>query len=113
MGTSLPVMHIPLPRILFFLWMSSIPALQVLTVLQVPIQATRNKENTLPKAYLLFVLFRVLDQYFFLWMSSIPAHQVLTVLQVPIQATQHKGDTLPKEYLLPVLFRVLHHYFFL
>ena len=31
-----------------FRWMSSIQALQVLTVLQVPIQATQHKDDTLP-----------------------------------------------------------------
>ena len=42
--------------------MSSILAHQVLMVLQIPIQATQHKDDTLPKAYLLFVLFRVLHQ---------------------------------------------------
>ena len=72
--------------------MSPIPALQMLSVLQVLIQATQHKDDThvSPSCAI-----QGACHYLFLWMFSIPAHQVLTVLQVPIQATQHKDDTLP------------------
>ena len=85
------------------LWMPSILAHQVPTVLQVPIQATQHKDDTNPSC-ISSVLFRVLVIILFSRFSFIPAHQV------PIQATQHKDDTLYPSlaYLLFVLFRVLH-----
>ena len=79
--------------------MSSIPAHQVLTVLQVPIQSTQHKDDT-NTSCISFVLFRVLHQYLFLWMFSIPAHQVLTALQVPISSHPTQGRYQPFMYLL-------------
>ena len=67
------------------------------TVLQVLIQATQHEDDTPSWAYLLPVLFRVLQ-----------TKTVLIVLQVLFQATQHKDDTPSWAYLLHVLFRVLH-----
>ena len=57
-GTCLPAMHIPFSA-LFISWMSSIPAHQVPTVLQVPIQVTQHKDDTNPSC-ISSVLFRVL-----------------------------------------------------
>jgi len=57
-NTILPVLHIPFLAF-FFLWMSSIRAHQVPTVLQVPIQATQHKDDTNPSC-ISSVLFRVL-----------------------------------------------------
>ena len=54
-----------------FLWMSSIPAHHVSTVLQVPIQATQHKDDTNPSC-ISFVLFRVISHYYFLYMFLHP-----------------------------------------
>ena len=69
-STSLPAMHIPFSA-LFLSWMSSIPAHQVPTVLQVPIQASQHKDDTNPSC-IYSVLFRVLFHYSFLWMFLHP-----------------------------------------
>ena len=55
-----------------FLWMSSILAHQVPTVLQVPIQATQHKDDTNPLC-ISSVLLRVLCRYSFLWMVLHPS----------------------------------------
>ena len=57
-GTCLPAMHIPFST-LFISLMSSIPAHQVPTILQVPIQVTQHKDDTNPSC-ISSVLFRVL-----------------------------------------------------
>ena len=62
-------MHIPFSSIIPYKRLSSLfgcppskQALQVLTVLQVLIQATQNEDDTLLQAYHLLVLFKVLHQ---------------------------------------------------
>ena len=55
-----------------FLWISSISAHQVPTILQVPIQATQHKDDTNPLC-ISFVLFKVLYHYYFLRMFLHPS----------------------------------------
>ena len=102
-GTSfLPAKHIPFPHC-SFLWMSSILAHQVPTVLQVPIQATQHKDDTNPLC-ISSVLLRVLCRYSFLWMVLHPS-------------TPSANSSHPTQWRYPVpllgvspfvLFRVLH-----
>jgi len=86
-----------------FLWMSSIPAHQVPTVLRVPIQATQHKDDTNPSCFS-SVLLRVLCRYSFLWMFLHPS--------TPSANSSHPTQgryPVPLLGVSPfVLFRVLH-----
>jgi len=86
-----------------FLWMSSILAHQVPTVLQVPIQATQHKDDTNPLC-ISSVLLRVLCRYSFLWMVLHPS--------TPSANSSHPTQgryPVPLLGVSPfVLFRVLH-----
>ena len=86
-----------------FLWMSSILAHEVPTVLQVPIQATPQKDDTNPSC-ISSMLFRVLCRYSFLWMFLHPSTPSANSSH-PIQGRY----SVPLLGIAPfVLFRVLH-----